>query len=951
MSKQYNPKDIEKKIYLFWEKNNFFKPTNNKNKKNFSVIMPPPNITGSLHLGHAFQQTIMDILVRYNRMKGKNTLWKVGTDHAGIATQTLVERKISSKDSKITRQHLGRKNFINEVWKWKKKSHNQISYQIRRLGSSVDWSTERFSLDKEMKIAVKKAFISLYEKKLIYKKKCLSNWDSKLRTVISDLEINNQLIKGKMWYLKYFFVPKKNEILKKKYLVVATTRPETLFGDVAIAINPDDKRYEKYIGKKVFIPLIKRVIPIILDKRIDIKKGTGCVKITPAHDFLDYDIAVSHNLPLINIFTLEGKICKVVDIYDVKGNKLKIYDSYIPEKFRNLDKYIAREKVIKEIKKNDFLKDIKDYEYNLPTGDRSNIVIEPILTNQWYLKTKELSKIAIDIVKKEKIKFIPSQYKKLYFSWMKNIKDWCISRQLWWGHRIPIWYDKKNNIYTGYNEKDVRKKYNLSEKLYLFQEKDVLDTWFSSALWSFASLGWPKSTRELNDFHPTNILVSGFDIIFFWIARMIMLTMYFIKDKDNISQIPFKKVYITGLIRDESGKKMSKSKGNVIDPIDMIDGISLNNLVIKRTKNLLKSDFSEKIIQLTKKEFPLGIKGAGTDALRFTCAALASMNREINWDMNRLYGYKSFCNKLWNASRFIFFHVENSKINYSKKNFLSVMDKWIISDFHIAVKSFVQALKTYRFDIAAHIIYDFIWNKFCDWYLEFSKITIKYGSKEEKISNLCTLVKVLEAVLRLAHPIIPFITESIWMKVKHILNLNSDSIMLSNFPKFNFQLIDKKSTLYVSYIKKIVSIIRKIRFSMKLSKNILISVMFYNPNNYIELIIKKYKNYILNMLGIKSIKIILSNKNIPISIKKNIDETEVIVPITGLINKKKELLETELKLKKIESKIKKIKFQLKNKNFLLYAPTMVIEKNKKVLSLLKIEKNDLLNYKKLIVKI
>ncbi|CAL4322768.1 valine--tRNA ligase [Buchnera aphidicola] len=951
MNKQYDPKSIEKEIYCFWEKNNFFKPTNDKNKKNFCIIMPPPNITGSLHLGHAFQQTIMDILIRYNRMRGKNTLWKIGTDHAGIATQTIVERELYSKDSKITRQYLGRKSFVNEIWKWKKQSHDQISSQIRRLGSSVDWSSERFSLDKGMKIAVRKSFIFLYERKLIYKKKCLSNWDSKLKTVISDLEINNKSIKGKMWYLKYFFVPEEKQILKKKYLVVATTRPETLFGDTAIAVNPDDKRYKKYVGKKVFIPLTKRVISIISDKRIDIKKGTGCVKITPAHDFMDYEIAVSHNLPLINIFTLEGRTCNIANVYDVKGKKIKVSNSYIPEKFRNLDKNLARKKIIIEIQKNNLLEDIKYYEYTVPVGDRSNVIIEPILTNQWYLKTDKLSKIAIDAVKKEKIQFIPSQYKKLYFSWMNNIKDWCISRQLWWGHRIPIWYDKKNNIYTGYNEKDVREKYNLSNKLYLFQDKDVLDTWFSSALWSFASLGWPNSSAELDNFHPTNVLVSGFDIIFFWIARMIMLTMYFIKNKENVPQVPFKKVYITGLIRDESGEKMSKSKGNVIDPIDMIDGISLNDLIIKRTKKLLKSNLLEKITELTKKEFPYGIKGVGTDALRFTCTALASMNREINWDMNRLYGYKNFCNKLWNASKFIFFHIKNLENNYDKKNFLSVIDKWIISEFYTTVKLFTQALKTYRFDIAANLIYDFIWNQFCDWYLEFSKITIKYGSKEDKIGNFQTLIKVLESILRLSHPIIPFITESIWIKVKKILKLSPRSIMISNFPKFNSIKIDEKSTLYVSYIKKIISIIRKVRFSMKLSKNVLISVMFYNPNDCIKSIIKEHKNYIFNMLGIKSIKILFSNKNIPISIKKNIDNTEIIIPITGLIDKNLELSATKIKLKKIELKIEKIKSQLKNKNFLLYAPLIIVKKNKKILSLLKIERNDLLNYKKLVLKI
>ncbi|WP_343153308.1 valine--tRNA ligase [Buchnera aphidicola (Mindarus keteleerifoliae)] len=951
MNKQYNPKDIEKEIYSFWEKSNFFKPTNNKNKKNFCIIMPPPNITGSLHMGHAFQQTIMDILVRYNRMKGKNTLWKVGTDHAGIATQAIVERNICIKKFKKTRRELGRKKFVNEIWKWKKKSHERISYQIRRLGCSVDWSSERFSLDQDMKIAVKKVFIYLYEKKLIYKKKCLSNWDFNLKTVVSDLEVNNRVQIGKMWYIKYFFVPERKCSLKKKYLVVATTRPETLLGDTAIAVHPEDERYKEYIGEKVSVPLINRTIPIISDKRIDIKKGTGCVKITPAHDFQDYDIAISHNLPLINIFTLEGKVLNLLEIQDIKGKLSNTYSNYIPKKFRNLEKSLVRKKIIQEIKKNNFLKCVKEYEHSVPISERSNSIIEPILTNQWYLKTKKISKVAIEAVKNGKIQFLPSKYKKLYFYWMENIKDWCISRQLWWGHRIPIWYDKKNNIYAGYDEKNVRKKYGLSEKIFLFQEKDVLDTWFSSALWSFSSLGWPKLSKELIYFHPTNILVSGFDIIFFWIARMIMMTMFILKDKNNVPQVPFKKVYITGLIRDESGKKMSKSKGNIIDPIDMIDGISFDELLIKRTKNLIKSNLFKKITKLTKKEFPLGIKSFGADALRFTCAALASLNREINWDMSRLKGYKHFCNKLWNASRFIFLNIKNTQNDSIKNNVLSEIDKWIFSELHNTIKSFTQALKKYRFDIAANILYNFIWNQFCDWYIEFSKITLIHGSKKEKEGNRYTLITVLEILLRLSHPVIPFITECIWKKIKNILEIDSTSIMVSNFPKFNFKLVDHDSILYVINMKKIISIIRKIRLSMKLSNKILISVMFYKPSDVIKYIIEKYEKYILFSVGLRSIKILPSNKNIPVCIKKNIDKTEIMVPILGLINKKKEFLETSVKLKKIVLKIKKVQLQLKNNNFLLNAPKVVIKKNEEMLSFLKMEKRDLLNYQKLIKKI
>ncbi|QCI17760.1 valine--tRNA ligase [Buchnera aphidicola (Acyrthosiphon lactucae)] len=930
MEKNYNPKNIEESLYDFWEKNGYFKP-NNSEKSTFCIMMPPPNITGSLHMGHAFQQTIMDILIRYHRMQGKNTFWQVGTDHAGIATQILVERQIFLEEKK-TKKDYSRDDFIKKIWAWKKKSSCIITKQMRRLGISADWDHEKFTLDPDISTAVREAFILFYKSNLIYQKKRLVHWDSKLETVISDLEVEHRLIKGKKWFIRYPIV-QNNVFLKNKikFLVVSTTRPETLLGDTAIAINPENYKYNKFIGQSVICPLTNRVIPIIADKYADIDKGTGCVKITPAHDFNDYKVGFYHKLPMINIFTFDGRIKSISEVYNYKGEKSNKYSTFIPHKFQKLDILSARVEIIKEIDNLGLLEKKEECNITLPYSNRSGAIIQPMLTNQWYLKTAQLAKVALNAVKNKKIKFIPPQYESMYKSWMNNIEDWCISRQLWWGHRIPVWYDSKKNIYIGQNEKEIRQKYSISENTLLTQENDVLDTWFSSGLWTFSSLGWPKKTTFLKLFHPTNVLISGFDIIFFWIARMIMLTMYFVKDEKNNPEVPFKNVYITGLIRDEYGKKMSKSKGNVIDPLDMIDGISLNELIKKRTSNLLKPDLSNEITKNTIKQFPKGIQSTGTDALRFTFSALASNTRDIQWDINRLKGYRNFCNKLWNASRFVVMNTKNhifSEFNIQDKMLL--INKWILIEFNNTVKLYRESLDTYRFDIAAHILYDFIWNVFCDWYLEFVKIVIKTSSSKDVYFTKNILIYILESILRLAHPIIPFITETIWQRIKLIKNIQEKTIMLQSFPEYNHALFDKKILINMNWIKKIIIFIRNIRINMNISSTKLLPLFLYNVNSEQEMIIQENIFLIKKISFLESITILLYEYKKDLCIKEIIDGVEIVIPILKLIDKEVELKRLKKEEKKIQLNILKIKNKILNKDFLYYAPQKIViqEKNK-----------------------
>ncbi|WWO95517.1 MAG: valine--tRNA ligase [Candidatus Dasytiphilus stammeri] len=945
MKTKYNPKEIEQPIYEYWEEQGYFHPHGNTSKESFCIMLPPPNITGNLHMGHAFQQTIMDILIRYNRMQGKNTLWQVGTDHAGIATQIIIERKLALQCGEHRKQ-FGRKNFINHVWHWSKTLKPIIINQMKRLGNSADWQRERFTMDSDFSLSVTEAFILLYKEGLIYRGKRLVNWDPILETAISDLEVNNRIYKGSMWYIRYPFANKNVSTLDgKNYMVVATTRPETIFGDTAIVVHPTDQRYKSLIGQLVNIPLLNRCIPIISDKQVDMSIGTGCMKITPAHDFKDYEIGHRYDLPIINIFNLNGTIRTSAEIVNYQGKIINIPSVIIPIDFHNLERTAARKKIIIQLKQIHLLEKIQDHNFMMPYSDRSGALIEPILTDQWYICTKSMAKMAIEAVKQKRIQFIPKTYENLYFSWMHDIQDWCISRSLWWGHRIPVWYDLNGNIFVGKNEKEVRLKNNLDINLHLNQDNDVLDTWFSSALWTFATLGWPKHTDALDIFHPTNILVSGFDIIFFWIARMIMFTMHFLKDKQGKPQIPFKTVYITGLIKDEEGNKMSKSKGNVIDPLDIIDGISLEALLKKRTENLIQPKLANKIIHQTKKKFPFGIKPYGTDALRFTLAALSSNCRDIHWDMKRLEGYRNFCNKLWNAARFILQqHINiNDNPSTATKNNVSLIqfNRWIKSELNITIKNYRDALDNYRFDLASNIIYEFTWNQYCDWYLEIVKLTKQNYYTEFIKYTYHTMIEIFESILLLAHPIMPFITETLWQRLKNNKS-SSDTIMLQPFPNYDSLQYDHTAIIEINFIKKIVTAIRNIRAEMNLPLNTYLKVFFRKINNlnysttnidYIT-IINNYTEFLCLMAHLSTLKVWKNNFQMNNCTYKNkiVSGIELLVPLTGIINQTIELERITKKIDKLSIKINKLEKLFLDEAFLSHAPTNIILKNREQLN-------------------
>ncbi|URJ29759.1 valine--tRNA ligase [Blochmannia endosymbiont of Camponotus sp.] len=938
VEKIYNPKNIEEPIYKFWEQGGYFNPHGDTSHKSYCIMMPPPNITGQLHLGHAFQQTIMDVLVRYQRMQGRNTLWQTGTDHAGIATQILIENKIYHDTGK-TRHNYTRDDLIKKIWKWKKQSERLITYQMKRLGNSVNWKRECFTMDTEMSYAVKEAFIRLYQDNLIYRGKRLVNWDFTLQSAISDLEVINKPTKGSMWYLYYKLdnstIATDHSAFDPNYLIVATTRPETILGDTAVAIHPDDSRYKNLVGKYVITPITNKRIPIIFDERVDMFKGTGCVKITPAHDFNDYIIGKRHKLPMINIFSLNGKILQHPEIFDNYGQPNDQLFYNIPQIFHNLDSYHARKKIISECTKLNLLHDIKPYNSIIPYSDRTGTIIEPMLTNQWYIRTKILAQQAVNAVKLDMIDFVPKQYKNMYFSWMNNIQDWCISRQIWWGHGIPAWYDDTNNkIYVGHCEKDIRIQNKLDSDIILRKDNDVLDTWFSSSLWTFSSLGWPRDTSLLSIFHPTSIVISGFDIIFFWIARMIMLTMHFIKDNNGVSQIPFKTAYITGLIRDESGQKMSKSKGNIIDPIDIIDGISIENLLKKRTKDMLQPQLADEIIKCTKKQFPNGIKSHGTDALRFTLVALASSGRDIHWDMKRLTGYRNFCNKLWHASRFVLIHTKNQdcSISSATEKLFSLADRWIITKFHQTIQNFHKNLEIYRFDKIANILHEFIWHQFCDWYIEFTKSTLYHGNTLELRGTRYTLITLLESLLRLAHPIIPFITEKIWQEVKIITGNNDETIMLQPFPKYDASIIDPESIMDFEWIKHTVTVIRNIRANMNILYNTPLNVVFRHTSpNAKKRILNNY-NILCNIAYLKNIDFISTNEIYSRSITVSLDSTELLIRMPEEFNKDIKINQINKELESIKHKIKIIQELLNNNDFINHAPTSTIKNKQELLN-------------------
>ncbi|UUE58104.1 valine--tRNA ligase [Pectobacterium aroidearum] len=928
METKYNPQDIEQPLYEHWEKQGYFKPHGDTSKESFSIMIPPPNVTGSLHMGHAFQQTIMDTLIRYQRMQGKNTLWQAGTDHAGIATQMVVERKIAAEEGK-TRHDYGREAFIDKIWQWKGESGGNITRQMRRLGNSVDWERERFTMDEGLSNAVKEVFVRLYKEDLIYRGKRLVNWDPKLRTAISDLEVENREVKGSMWHLRYPLADGVKTAEGKDYLVVATTRPETMLGDTGIAVNPEDPRYKDLIGKEVILPLIGRRIPIVGDEHADMEKGTGCVKITPAHDFNDYEVGKRHQLPMVNILTFDGDIRQSAEVFDTNGEASTVYSSDIPEAFQGLERFAARKALVAAFDELGLLEEIKAHDLTVPYGDRGGVVIEPMLTDQWYVRAAVLAKPAVEAVEDGRIQFVPKQYENMYFSWMRDIQDWCISRQLWWGHRIPAWYDVNGNVYVGRTEAEVRSENNLADDIVLNQDEDVLDTWFSSGLWTFSTLGWPEQTPDLKAFHPSSVMVSGFDIIFFWIARMIMLTMHFIKDEDGKPQVPFHTVYMTGLIRDEEGQKMSKSKGNVIDPLDMVDGISLEALLEKRTGNMMQPQLAEKIRKRTEKQFPNGIEPHGTDALRFTLAALASTGRDINWDMKRLEGYRNFCNKLWNASRFVLMNTEDQDCGFGAgEKVLSLADRWILAEFNRTVKAYREALDGYRFDIAAGILYEFTWNQFCDWYLELTKPVMNGGSEAELRGTRHTLVTVLEALLRLAHPIIPFITETIWLRVKALKGISADTIMLQPFPEFDAAQEDTLALNDLEWIKQAIIAVRNIRAEMNIAPGKPLEVLLRDATAEAQRRVEENRSFIQTLARLESITLLPAGDKGPVSVTKLIDGAELLIPMAGLIDKAAELDRLAKEVAKIEAEIGRIESKLSNEGFVARAPEAVVAKER-----------------------
>ncbi|HLB56751.1 MAG TPA: valine--tRNA ligase [Coxiellaceae bacterium] len=883
LEKIFDPKQIESKWSQFWEKQGCFAPSDHGNA--YCIMLPPPNVTGTLHMGHGFQYTLMDALIRYHRMQGDNTLWQAGTDHAGIATQMVVERQLSQQN--ISRHDLGREAFLKKVWVWKQQSGETITQQIRRMGASLDWSRERFTMDDNISRATAEAFIRLYNEGLIYRGKKLVNWDPELKTAISDLEVSTETEKSHLWYMRYPVVN------SKEFIIVATTRPETMLGDTAVAVHPDDERYKNLIGKKVALPLADREIPIIADDSVDPAFGTGCVKITPAHDFNDYATGQRHHLPMINVMTLDAKL-----------------NDDVPKKYRGLDRFIARKQIVADLDALGLLEKIEAHENNIPRGDRSGVIIEPLLTDQWFMKMDGMAKVAIESHHKNEIEFIPENWGKTYLQWLENIQDWCISRQLWWGHRIPVWYDNDGKHYVGLHEHDVRERHQIGNDVPLHQDNDVLDTWFSSALWPFATLGWPDYTPDLKTFYPTNVLVTGFDIIFFWVARMVMLGLKL------TGKVPFKQVCITGLIRDSQGQKMSKSKGNILDPIDLIDGISLDALITKRTTGLMQPKMEKTVTAQTKKEFPDGISASGTDALRFTFCALATQGRNINFDFARLTGYRNFCNKIWNATRFVLMNISEN-INAGVSNTLP--DRWILSQLQKTITQAQSYFAEYRFDQLAKLLYEFVWNDYCDWYLELAKCDLTPETKY-------TLLFVLENIMRLLHPIMPFITEEIWQKISPMLNIQGKTIMLQPYPTANAKQINVVAEKEIQLIKNIVTAIRNIRGEMQVSPAKRINMIFDKGSADDKLCVEKYAHYIKALAKIETITWANPTEKIPPSATALSDQLEIHIPLAGLIDKDAELIRLKKEIEKCEKAKAQMESRLNNSAFTEKAPTEVVTK-------------------------
>ncbi|WP_456413261.1 valine--tRNA ligase [Thiolapillus sp.] len=965
MDKTFDPTAIEQRWYQIWEQNGWFAPQGRGSVagsttagrqevaqrmeqlprtpgatapqvggSSYCIMIPPPNVTGSLHMGHAFQDTIMDGLIRYHRMKGDNTLWQPGTDHAGIATQMVVERLLEAEGK--TRHDLGREKFIERVWQWKKESGGTITRQLRRMGASLDWEHERFTMDEGLSEAVREVFVRLYEEGLIYRGKRLVNWDPVLHTAVSDLEVLSSEENGHLWHMRY---PLSNGT---GHLVVATTRPETMIGDCAVAVHPGDERYKHLLGEFVELPLTGRRIPIIADEHVDPEFGTGCVKITPAHDFNDYEVWRRHRDEnaiaeqphggLINIFTVDAAI---------RANEPED-QGLIPEKYVGMDRYEARKAIIADLEARSLLEKIDDHKLMVPRGDRSNAVIEPFLTNQWYVKIEPLAKPAIEAVETGRICFVPDNWKNTYFEWMRNIQDWCISRQIWWGHRIPAWYDEAGNIYVGRSEEEVRKQHGLADDYPLRQDEDVLDTWFSSALWPFSTLGWPQQTERLQTFYPTSVLVTGFDIIFFWVARMIMMGLKF------MDEVPFHEVYVHGLVRDAEGQKMSKSKGNVLDPIDVIDGIDLESLVAKRTSGMMQPHLAKKIEKQTRKNFPEGIPACGTDALRFTFASQASTGRDIVLSVPRIEGYRNFCNKLWNASRYVLMNTKEQDCSPSEE--LSVADRWILSRLQHTAEEVAAAIESYRFDHAAQAIYEFTWNEYCDWYLELTKpvLNAEDSSEAQKRAARHTLVTVLEALLRITHPIMPFITEEIWQQVKNLAGVQGDvqgsasvaegrmpgateTIMLQPFPVANEALKDADAEGEMRWVMDFIQGIRRIKGEMNIAPGKPVPVLLENASDLDQARLAANRHYLDFLAKTESVKVLEENGEAPEAAMALVGEMKILIPLADLIDKEAERKRLEKELARLRSEVERAEKKLANPGFTDKAPEAVVRKEREKL--------------------
>ena len=920
MDKTYQPHAIETALYQNWEANNYFAPQGSGEP--YTIMIPPPNVTGSLHMGHGFNNSIMDALIRFRRMQGRNTLWQPGTDHAGIATQMVVERQLAADG--IGRHDLGREKFLEKVWEWKEQSGGTITRQIRRLGSSVDWSRERFTMDDGLSESVKEAFVRLHKDGLIYRGKRLVNWDTKFHTAISDLEVESHDEKGSLWNLRYPLVDGKKTAEGNDYLIVATTRPETMLGDSAVAVHPEDERYKALIGSFVELPLLGRRIPIIADDYCDPEFGTGCVKITPAHDFNDYEVGKRHNLPLLNIFDKNAAVLAQVQAFNVDGSVNSQIDCSLPAAYAGLDRFEARKQIVAAFEAAGLLESIDAHALKVPKGDRSGTIIEPWLTDQWYVSTKPLAEKAIAVVESGEIQFVPKQYENMYFSWMRDIQDWCISRQLWWGHRIPAWYDDAGNVYVGRDEAEVRAKHNLGDAN-LRQDEDVLDTWFSSGLWTFSTLGWPQQTDYLKTFHPTDVLVTGFDIIFFWVARMIMLSTHL------TGQIPFKTVYVHGLVRDGQGQKMSKSKGNVLDPLDIVDGIDLESLVAKRTSGMMQPKLAEKIAKQTRAEFPDGIAAYGTDALRFTNLALASTGRDIKFDMGRVEGYRNFCNKLWNAANFVIENTDDKDTGINGEPVeLSPVDRWIISALQRTEADVTRHLDAFRFDLAAQTLYEFIWDEYCAWYLELVKPVLwdENAPIERQRGTRRTLVRVLEVILRLAHPFMPFITEEIWQRIKPQAGVQGETLMLQPWPVANESRIDAAAEGDIEWVKQLMLGVRQIRGEMKISMAKRIDIIVANTSASDLRRLADFEPLLSKLAKLESVRVLAAGEEAPMSATTLVGEMEVLVPMAGLIDKDAELARLDKEIGRLQGEVQRVGGKLSNQGFVAKAPAEVLEKER-----------------------